>query len=100
MRRVLMLAVMLFAVEVFAGAPFCMVSAAGPQCFYYSRADCESAAKMSDGACVANSESSRERPHTGAPFCMVSAAGKQCFYYSRAACEQAAAMSDGACVAN
>ncbi len=35
-------------------APFCMVSAAGKQCFYYSRAECEQAAAMSDGACVAN----------------------------------------------
>lgn len=35
-----------------AGPPFCVVSAVGTQCYYYTAPACERAAAMSGGACV------------------------------------------------
>lgn len=36
------------------GAPFCVVSGSGRNCYYYSLSSCERAARIVDGACVAN----------------------------------------------
>jgi hypothetical protein len=37
-------------------APFCVVSATGRQCYYYTLSECQRAARQVDGGCVANTE--------------------------------------------
>lgn len=58
MKRLLFAATAIFisASSAFAqtGAPFCAVSASGRDCLYYTLPDCERAASVSRGACVAN----------------------------------------------
>ncbi len=79
-------------------APFCVVTGAGKQCFYYDEPSCERAATSLRGACVVNNEEVKA-PATGAPFCVVTSAGAQCSYYNFQACENAAKSLRGRCVA-
>ena len=43
----------------FGDAPFCVVSASGSRCFYYSVQSCQAAAQSSGGMCVANPSAMR-----------------------------------------
>jgi len=82
-------------------APFCVVSATGTRCWYYTATACEDAAMAVGGACVVNTDEAGSRPSAGgAPFCVVTAVGQQCFYYQVDACEQAARALGGGCIVN
>jgi hypothetical protein len=76
--------------------PFCVVTGAGKQCFYYDEPACERAAASLRGACVVNSD---EAPRGNAPFCVVSGAGAQCSYYDFQQCQNAARSARGTCAA-
>lgn len=82
-----------------AGAPFCEVDSGGQHCYYYNIQSCLQAARLSNGACVANQDA-QQTTSSGAPFCVVSSSGAQCTYYDFNVCRQAAQFMNGACVAN
>lgn len=88
-------------------APFCVVSASGERCHYYSFPACQEAAERSRGACVVQTEQEPAQPtyqrrqqQGGPPFCVVTSYATNCWYYSLPPCQEAAARSRGACVVN
>jgi len=80
------------------GAPFCVVTSSGKQCWYYDEPSCERAAAAGRGGCIVNPDEVRA-PSSGAPFCVVTSYGTNCWYYDAPSCQQAAASARGRCVA-
>jgi hypothetical protein len=80
-------------------APFCVVTGAGKQCFYFDAPTCQRIAAASSGACVTNDEEVRAPAGSSAPFCVVASYGTQCIYYNFASCENAARAVRGTCAA-
>lgn len=63
MRTALVLgAIVLFGASDALAAPFCLVSAYGRNCAYYSLSSCQQAARSLDGGCVANTEQESQPP--------------------------------------
>ncbi|MBT5083765.1 MAG: DUF3551 domain-containing protein [Rhodospirillaceae bacterium] len=80
-------------------APFCAVTSAGTQCYYFSMNACRQAVSAIGGACIINQQEVKP-PSGNAPFCVVASYGTQCFYYNVQACRQAAQSSGGVCAVN
>lgn len=81
--------------QAYADAPFCVVTGAGKQCYYYDAQSCYQAAESANGACVPNSTS---RVSGSAPFCVQASYGTQCFYYDAQSCRDAAQAANAMCV--
>jgi len=90
------------------GAPFCVVTALGKQCFYFDVSQCQQEAVTLGGMCIPNEQRHENRslgtsikPSVGvAPFCVVNVNGRHCWYYQVELCKQQAVAMQGMCVPN
>jgi hypothetical protein len=96
--RLIIVSILALGATLASAAPFCAVTAAGKQCYYYDEPSCEPAA-AARGACVINSDEVRAPSGGAAPFCVVASWGTQCSYYNFQQCETAARAARGTCAA-
>lgn len=78
-----------------AAAPFCAVTASGPDCRFHSFTDCRKEVGPA-GQCVTN-QAELKKPVGRERYCVVTAAANQCFYADVEACQHAARASGGSC---